>query len=131
MNGESVFGWLKAAGALIALALLGYIAYQVLAWIKAKGGLAKALYQSPLGLPARGIDKGIQTVTGGADAGGEDTLGGVAARIREWWSGDAAKIEAMKRVDPPKTNGVSYSNSVYVGDLPMGDIALPNPRDAR
>ena len=57
----------------------------------------------------------VETVSGGAAAGGEDTVGGVLARFREWISGDAERIEAMKR-----------------GNKPSGDPFNPyaiNPRD--
>jgi hypothetical protein len=37
----------------------------------------------------------VQTISGGAAAGGEDTVGGVLARAREFLSGDDAKIQAM------------------------------------
>ena len=43
----------------------------------------------------------VSTVTGGAAAGGEDNVGGVAARIREWWSGDDARIRDMLKGAPP------------------------------
>ena len=52
----------------------------------------------------------IVNVTGGAAAGGEDSIGGIAARLREWWSGDAARIEAMKAGAPART---SSSSSTY------------------
>lgn len=48
-------------------------------------------------IAAQAASAGVIALTGGADSGGEDTLGGVFARIREWLSGDAARIEAMTR----------------------------------
>lgn len=50
---------------------------------------------------------GVQALTGGAAAGGEDSLGGVAARFVEWLSGTDAKIEAMKRGAPPQQLGAT------------------------
>lgn len=42
----------------------------------------------------------VAAATGGAAAGGEDTVGGLFARFREWVSGDSAKIDAMKKGKP-------------------------------
>jgi len=42
----------------------------------------------------------VAALTGGAAAGGEDSLGGLAARVREWWSGDDAAIAALLQGSP-------------------------------
>lgn len=55
----------------------------------------------------QGANSVVGTVTGGAAAGGEDSLGGVFARFREWISGDDAKIRAMK-AGAPSTGPVAY-----------------------
>lgn len=47
-------------------------------------------------LANQGVAAVVHNVTGGAAQGGEDSLGGVFARIREAISGDNAAIEAMK-----------------------------------
>lgn len=49
-------------------------------------------------------------VTGGASSGGEDTLGGLAARFREWVSGDDFAIREMLRGAPPRDQSASIGN---------------------
>ena len=83
----------------------------------AVAGLAFALYRnrelfnpaSDKNLAHQATSSAIVALTGGAAAGGEDSLGGVFAR----WFGDRDdEIEAMKRGTPPAP------------DLGLGD---PNP----
>jgi len=52
-------------------------------------------------LATKAADAVVHTITGGAAAGGEDSLGGLASRFREWVSGDDAKIRAMLDGAPP------------------------------
>lgn len=54
------------------------------------------------GVINEGVNSLIKDLTGGAAAGGEDTLGGVLARFREWISGDDAAIREMLEGAPPK-----------------------------
>ena len=61
----------------------------------------------------QGVSSVVQNITGGADAGGEDSAGGVLARFREWVSGDDAKIREMLKGSPAKPD------------------AAPPPSDAR
>jgi hypothetical protein len=64
-----------------------------------------------------GANSLVKGLTGGAAAGGEDTLGGVAARVREWLSGDDARIREMLKGAPPivATNPVDAQNSPFQG----------------
>lgn len=56
----------------------------------------------------------VAGITGGAAAGGEDSVGGVAARFAEWVNGTDAKIEAMKRgTDPVRGDGSIMSVEDY------------------
>ena len=52
-------------------------------------------------LATKAADAVVQTITGGAASGGEDSLGGLASRFREWLSGDDAKIRDMLAGAPP------------------------------
>lgn len=63
----------------------------------------------------RGTEALVQSVTGGAASGGEDSLGGIAARFREWVTGTDAAIEAMKRGSTPPTweDQLKASGGVY------------------
>lgn len=60
-------------------------------------------------------------VVGQLTEGAETSVGGVAARLREWWSGDDAAIEAMKRGTPPVNSDGSiqsvddYLRSNFIG----------------
>lgn len=55
-------------------------------------------------LANKGVNSIVQSVTGGATAGGEDSLGGIAARVREYLSGDDAKIKALLQGSNAPTN---------------------------
>lgn len=124
MSGESVFGWIKAIVLLIAFAALAVIAV--------KGWSVLKKFFSPGGNPAaRASDSIVSAVSGGAANGGEDSLGGAFARFREWVSGDSAKIDAMKKGGIAQDRIKPAGSSIYVGDLPLGEIELPNPRSAR
>ncbi len=59
----------------------------------------------------------VAQVSGGAAAGGEDSVGGVFARFREWVSGDDARIREMLKGAPPATK--------YLG----ADPVAPTPFD--
>lgn len=136
MNGESVFGWIKAIATLAVFAVLAFVLYKVYALIKSKGVLPAAVdagnylkKETPLGAPARGIDAVISWFTGR-----EETLGGLAAEVFDPATRQANRIaggvvKGKPSGDPSVLMG--GTNSVYLGDLPIGDIALPNPRDAR
>lgn len=50
---------------------------------------------NPGNLAYQGTSSIVTTLSGGAAAGGEDTLGGAFARLREWLSGDEQRIQAM------------------------------------
>jgi hypothetical protein len=60
----------------------------------------------------------VRELTGGADAGGEDSLGGVAARVREWLSGTDAKIEAMKRGTSERPRDAAAGHSEVFQGIP-------------
>lgn len=45
-------------------------------------------------LANRGANVLVQAATGGAAAGGEDSLGGIAARVKEFFTGENASITA-------------------------------------
>jgi len=49
----------------------------------------------PDNLASRATGALVEHVTGGAENGGESSVGGLFARAREWISGDDAKIKAM------------------------------------
>lgn len=85
--------WLQVGAYLAVFAALAFGFVMVSRWFRS----IDALRASPLGIPARAIDSGIEGLTGGAKSGGEDTLGGVFARAREWITGDSAAIDAMKK----------------------------------
>jgi hypothetical protein len=80
-----------AAVAAIALAGVGFWLYKNREWFNPA---------SQKNLANQGASAIVSSLTGGAAAGGEDSLGGVFARFREWASGDDAKIEAMKAGAP-------------------------------
>lgn len=104
MSGESVFGWLKVFAVLLASTIIGIVGWKIMVFLRDFVGKPNVLSNS--------VDKTIGTVTGGAASGGEDSLGGVFARFREWVSGDDAAIEAMKRGSKPATendNGHFFS----------------------
>lgn len=68
-----------------------------------------------------GINTVARTATGGAASGGEDTVGGVLARFREWVSGDDAAIAAMKRGgDPYSATGYQGLTAADLEDLDTG-----------
>jgi hypothetical protein len=70
------------------------------------------------GLVNEGINSVVKDLTGGAAAGGEDTLGGLAARFREWISGDDAKIRAMLEGAPPAPGALQPTfSSLESGEL--------------
>lgn len=134
MNGESAFGWLKAALALLALALLSFVAFKAWQYFKSKGifGAAQDLKENTvIGAPSRAIDSIISFFTGR-----EETLGGELAEI---FDPATRKANAMNNSTAPKTSKpagdpsvlMGGTNDIYLGDLPIGEIALPNPRDAR
>ena len=132
MNGESAFGWIKALTALAVLAILGYVAYKLASYLKGKSpadvvfDAGDALKNNtPFGLPSRAIDAGITAATGK-----EYTLGTFIYDV--FHPGESKTISAPISVKKPDASVLlGGTNDIYVGDLPMGDIALPNPRDAR
>lgn len=77
------------------------------------GALALYLYRnqekfnpaSDRNIAHQSVSAGVAALTGGAAAGGEDSLGGVFARVREWASGDSAAIEAMRAGSPVLPDG--------------------------
>lgn len=81
------------------LALAGLIAAAIAFFFlwKNKGAIVSAVDPtSDKNLAYQGASRVIDAATGGA----ETTVGGLAARVREWVSGDSAKIEAMKSGTP-------------------------------
>lgn len=100
--------------ALVALAGLGFV------WMrygdKIKTALNPASDRNVVNLGASSL---VIAATGGAAAGGEDSVGGVAARAREWLSGDDAKIRSMlagpavDRVKP--TVAPAPNEDAYIG----------------
>lgn len=91
--------------AVLAVAIaIGVIGVMLWRWLQRGDGPASQignwLKDSPLGIPSRAIDSAISATSGGAARGGEDTLGGAFARLREYLSGDSDAIEAMKRGAP-------------------------------
>lgn len=61
-------------------------------------------------LANQGVAAVVQSISGGADSGGEDSLGGVAARLREWWSGDDDKIKAMLQGSTPSPSSSNLTS---------------------
>lgn len=59
----------------------------------------------------------VKAVTGGAAEGGEDSVGGVFARFREWASGDDARIRDMLKGSPALDRNVVTPDDpgVYYG----------------
>ena len=101
-----------AAGAVVVVAVLG-----VLAW-RNRELFNPASDRNVVNQAASGA---VAAITGGAAAGGEDSVGGLAARVREWWSGDDAAIEAMKRGAPPvQPDGSIASVADYESGFFMG-----------
>jgi hypothetical protein len=88
------FGVGVAAVAAIALAGVGFWLYKNREWFNPA---------SQNNLANQGASAAITALTGGAAAGGEDSLGGLFARAREWLSGDDAAIEAMKAGAPARS----------------------------
>lgn len=64
-------------------------------------------------LASQGASAVVADLTGGAAAGGEDSVGGLFARAREYLSGDDARIEAMKRGSPVREDGSRQSVADY------------------
>src|SRR2546421_493586 len=86
----------------IGLAAVGVLVLGAAAWWVTKH---RELF-NPLNeknLANQAVSSVVQNVTGGAAAGGEDSLGGIFARAREWVSGDDAKIKAMLQGAPAKS----------------------------
>lgn len=78
-------------GAVLALGVAGFIF-----WKKYGDKITTAINPAdPNNLANTAASSVVQTVTGGAAMGGEDSVGGVFARAREWLSGDDAKIKAL------------------------------------
>lgn len=78
-------------------------------------------------LANQGAGAVVAALTGGAAAGGEDTVGGLAARVREWWSGDDEKIAAMLKVEPKSSTqptrgelGLAPDVGAYPSEFFMG-----------
>lgn len=84
LNGTAVL----ALAALAAVGVVGFVLWRHPEWLNPL---------SDKNLAYRGAGALVAGVTGGAAAGGEDSVGGVAARVREWLTGDDAAIQAMKR----------------------------------
>lgn len=101
LNGTAIL----ALAALAALGVVGVVLWNNREWFT---------ITSDKNLASRGASAFVAGVTGGAAAGGEDSVGGVAARFREWVSGDGAAIEAMKA-------GTSSRGAK--------DVLLPTPYD--
>lgn len=81
---------LEAIAVLVGIAIVAYLAYKLFGVGLKVGDAINS-----------GANSAVKTLTGGAASGGEDSLGGVAARVREWVSGDTAKINAMKAGSNP------------------------------
>ena len=81
------------AGVVLALGLVGYVL------VKKYGDKFNPANENNLANQA--VSGVVKSVTGGAEAGGEDSLGGVFARIREYVSGDDARIRDMLKGSAP------------------------------
>lgn len=82
-------------GILLGVAIVGVLGWQLYSH---RQEIGRALNPGASGnLADRAASSIVSSATGGAAAGGEDSIGGLFARAREWLSGDDAKIEAMKR----------------------------------
>lgn len=100
-----------ATGAIVAAGLVGLYLY------RNRESFNPASDQN---IAHQSVSAGVAAITGGAAAGGEDTLGGVFARAREWISGDDAAIEAMKAGSPVKPDGSLVSVYEYESDFFYG-----------
>lgn len=115
MNGESAFGWAKVVALVIALVIIGFVIYEIIALLKKFGGKAADVAKV-------------------AAAKVEDTRQSAGSTVADWFEsifmrGTDAQINAMKKGVGGKPQG-ALDTDIYVGDLPLGDIAV-NPRDAR
>lgn len=116
MNGESVFGWLKVIAVLGVLALVAIGGLLIWRWIEKKGGLGAATVaagvalkeNTPLGIPARGIDAGISAATGR-----EETLGGFFAELFDPSTRQLAR--ELRSDPPPPSNDTSDLFSLGAG----------------
>ena len=97
MNGQAKLVIVGVGVGLVALLAVAYFGRKALA----KAAEAVDI-TSDKNLASQGAGAVVQAITGGADQGGEDSVGGVFARLREWVSGDDAKIRDMLKVEPPK-----------------------------
>lgn len=98
------------AGAVLAIGLIGYVLYK-------KAGVGAFNPGSQNNLANRGVNSIVAAVTGGAAAGGEDSLGGVFAKAREWWSGDEAKIQEMLKGSPVGSSTLKVGGFYQADDL--------------
>lgn len=109
-------GGVLAVGALIGLAFIGFEL-----WSNRKA-IANAFNPtSDSNLANQGASALVQQVSGGAAAGGEDSVGGALARFREWISGDDAKIRAMLRGSSTPSSSAALSAS----SAPAGEPLTP------
>jgi hypothetical protein len=56
-----------------------------------------------------------RAITGGTENGGEDSLGGVAARVREWLSGDDARIKELTEGAPAGGDASQQMQELFYG----------------
>lgn len=109
-------GVLALAGLIAALIAFFYL------W-KNKAGIVAAVNPlSDKNLAYQGAGQIVSAATGGA----ETTVGGLAARFREWVSGDTAAIEAMKIGTPQERIKPTSPNCVWC-ELGAGGGFDPNP----
>lgn len=112
---------------LIVVAVVGFLAVKLWAWVKEKGGWINALKASPLGLPSQGIDATISAITGR-----DETLGG---EIAEWFSSNVADANRVLTTNNVVTgakwvNGVLVPGSISTGTLnPDNTVTLSNTSD--
>lgn len=85
---------LGAGVALVALVAIAGLSW----WLYANRDKLNPLSEANLANQA--VSGTVAAVTGGAAAGGEDSLGGLFSRAREWLSGDDAAIRALKAGAP-------------------------------
>lgn len=115
MNGESAFGWAKVVAIVFVFALVVFVIYELVKVAKKIGGATADVAKQAA---AKVEDTRQQAGSGVAD-------------FFEWLfmrKTDAA-INAMKKGAPASAKPVGIDvEDLYVGDLPVGDIALPNPR---
>lgn len=112
----------------VALAAIAFAAFMMLRrWLNAGDGAASqignALKDSPLGIPARGIDATISAATGR-----EETLGGWFAELFDPATRQAnAEITAAKRIKPTTVGVISDAITATTSASDINPYSI-NPR---